>query len=60
MTGMQAICSTEIRIIPMAYEGILMVLALYKAAEYWKMSAGLKGFTLVKVLIRDQALYFVL
>ncbi|KAL5524826.1 hypothetical protein ACEPAF_9972 [Sanghuangporus sanghuang] len=46
--------------IPMAYGTILMILALYKAAEYWKMSAGFKGFVLVKVLIRDQALYFML
>ena len=44
----------------MIYGAILMVLALYKAAEYWKISAGFKGFTLVKVLIRDQALYFIL
>ena len=35
-----------------------MALALYKAAEYWRMSAGFKGFTLVKVLIYDQILYF--
>ena len=48
------------RIIPMVYGTILMVLALYKAAEYWKMSAGFKGFTLVKILIRDQAIYFML
>ena len=37
-----------------------MILALYKAAEYWKLSAGLKGFTLVRVLVEDQILYFVL
>ena len=37
-----------------------MVLALYKATEYWRISAGFKGFTLVKILLRDQALYFVL
>ena len=37
-----------------------MALALYKAAEYWKMSAGFKGFTLVKVLIEDQIVYFLL
>ena len=44
----------------MVYGGILMMLALYKAAEYWKISAGFKGLTLVKILIRDQALYFML
>ena len=48
------------RIIPMVHGTILMVLALYKAAEYWKISAGFKGFTLVKILIRDQAIYFML
>ncbi|KAL5500883.1 hypothetical protein ACEPAH_9270 [Sanghuangporus vaninii] len=47
-------------IIPMVYGTILMVLALYKAADYWKMSAGFKGFALVKVLIQDQILYFML
>ena len=35
-----------------------MALAIYKSAEYWKMSAGFKSFGLVKILIRDQALYF--
>lgn len=35
-----------------------MVLALCKATEYWRISAGFKGFTLVKVLIYDQILYF--
>ena len=44
----------------MIYGALLMVLALYKAAEYWRMSAGFKGFTLVKVLIIDQILYFAL
>lgn len=37
-----------------------MFLALYKAAEFWRMSAGFKGFNLVKVLIKDQAIYFML
>ncbi|OCB87155.1 hypothetical protein A7U60_g5669 [Sanghuangporus baumii] len=45
-------------ILPMAYGVILNVLALYKAAEYWRLSAGFKGFTLVRVLIQDQLLYF--
>ena len=44
----------------MVYGTILMVLAIYKALEYWKISAGSKGFTLVKILIRDQVLYFML
>ncbi|EJC99466.1 uncharacterized protein FOMMEDRAFT_160521 [Fomitiporia mediterranea MF3/22] len=46
--------------VPMVYGFILMLLALYKAAEYWRMSAGLKGFKLVKILIRDQIIYFLL
>ena len=44
----------------MVYGAILMVLALFKAAEYWRISAGFKGSTLVKILIRDQVLYFML
>lgn len=37
-----------------------MILAVYKANEFWRMSAGFKGFALVKVLIEDQVIYFVL
>lgn len=37
-----------------------MVLAIYKATEYWKVSAGFKGFILVRILIRDQVVYFML
>ena len=33
-----------------------MTLAVHRAAEYWKLSAGFKGLTLVKVLIEDQIL----
>lgn len=44
----------------MVYGVILMALALYKATEYWRMSKGLKGITLVKVLIMDQVIYFAL
>ena len=51
---------TFIRIIPLAYAILLLILAIYKGAEYWRMSAGLKGFMLVKVVIRDQILYFML
>lgn len=43
----------------MVYGVILMVMAIYKAAEYWRMSSGFKGFNLVKILIIDQAVYFV-
>lgn len=44
----------------MVYGAIIMVLALYKAAEFWKLSSGFKGFYLVKVVIIDQAIYFAL
>ena len=37
-----------------------MILAVRKAAEYWKMSAGFKGFKLVEVVIKDQIIYFIL
>ncbi|KAH8108383.1 hypothetical protein DFH11DRAFT_1516989 [Phellopilus nigrolimitatus] len=45
---------------PMTYESILMALALYKAAEIWRISAGFHGFSLVRVLVQDQALYFIM
>jgi len=44
--------------IPLAYGSLLLALAFYKAAAIWKESAGLKGVSLIKVLIRDQAFYF--
>ena len=45
---------------PLSFGAVLLVLALYKAKEYWTMSSGLKGMELVKVLIIDQFLYFLL
>ncbi|EJC99668.1 uncharacterized protein FOMMEDRAFT_160095 [Fomitiporia mediterranea MF3/22] len=47
-------------IIPLSFGSLLMILAVYKAAEFWKMSAGLTGFSLVKVLIQDQLIYYAL
>lgn len=44
----------------MVYGVILMVLAFTEAAEYWRESAGLNGFPLVKVLLQDQIIYFIL
>ncbi|KAH8106515.1 hypothetical protein DFH11DRAFT_1518144, partial [Phellopilus nigrolimitatus] len=44
---------------PVVYELILMALAVYKTAEFWRTSAGFKGLDLVKVLLQDQALYFI-
>ena len=47
------------RALEMAYATFLMILALYKAAIIWKETAGLKGINLAKVLVRDQAVYFI-
>ena len=44
----------------MVFNLVMMVLAIYKAGEYWETSAGFKGFKLVKVVIKDQIIYFVL
>ncbi|EJD00618.1 uncharacterized protein FOMMEDRAFT_159379 [Fomitiporia mediterranea MF3/22] len=43
---------------PLIYGMILLSLALFKAAEYWRMSPEFGGFYLVKVLIEDQILYY--
>ncbi|KAI5119221.1 hypothetical protein M0805_007732 [Coniferiporia weirii] len=45
---------------PLFFELILMILALYKAASLWRESAGFEGIGLAKVLIYDQAIYFVI
>ncbi|KAH8109857.1 hypothetical protein DFH11DRAFT_1515127 [Phellopilus nigrolimitatus] len=45
---------------PMLYGIILMVLALYKAAEHWRETGGFSQFPLLKVLIQDQAIYFIM
>ncbi|KAH8112184.1 hypothetical protein DFH11DRAFT_1858210 [Phellopilus nigrolimitatus] len=47
-------------VVPLLYGIILMVLALYKAAEHWRETAGFSQFTLGKVLIQDQAIYFIM
>ncbi|KAL5518327.1 hypothetical protein ACEPAH_9 [Sanghuangporus vaninii] len=47
-------------LIPMAYGVVLLVLALYKAMLYKRFSAGFSGSRLVKVLIHDQIIYFLL
>ena len=46
------------RATPMVYGLILFSLALYKASIYWKFSSGFKGLHLVRVLIRDQVIYY--
>lgn len=48
------------RAIPLAYGLLLLALAVYKAAEYWRESAGFHGFALVTILVRDQAIYLLL
>ncbi|OCB83922.1 hypothetical protein A7U60_g9128 [Sanghuangporus baumii] len=50
----------RIAIFGLAKDVTFCVLALYKAAEYWRLSSGFKGLTLVKVLIQDQVMYFAL
>ena len=44
----------------MIYGLILLALSAYKAAEYWKMSKSFRAFPLVKVLIEDQIIYYIL
>ncbi|EJD00526.1 uncharacterized protein FOMMEDRAFT_159258 [Fomitiporia mediterranea MF3/22] len=43
---------------PLIYGTTLLCLAVFKAAEYWKMSSGFKGFHLIRVLVEDQILYY--
>ena len=39
---------------------LLLILAIYKATEYWKTSTGFNGFHLVRVIVQDQLLYYLL
>ena len=48
------------RIIPSAYQVILMILALSGAATTWKEQEGLTRSKLLKVLVLDQVLYFLM
>ncbi|KAH8109163.1 hypothetical protein DFH11DRAFT_1548465 [Phellopilus nigrolimitatus] len=45
---------------PLLYAIILMILALYKAEKVWRENTGFSQFNLVKVLIQDQAIYFII
>ena len=45
------------RSIPLAYGALLLVLALYKARELWKLN-GFSGSRLALVLIKDQVFYY--
>ncbi|KAH8109383.1 hypothetical protein DFH11DRAFT_945974 [Phellopilus nigrolimitatus] len=46
--------------VTLMYAIILMVLALCKAAQHWRESAISNQFNIVKVLVQDQAIYFIL
>ena len=48
------------RVLPMAYGFGLLCLMLYKAIEFWKLSARFNGLSLVRILIQDQVLYYAL
>ena len=50
----------ECRAFPMAYGILLMTLALHEASRVWKEVHGFKGMKLIKVLVIDQALYFLM
>ena len=52
------LCEECCRIIPSVYQAILMVLALSRAATIYRETEGFAGVKLVKVLIVDQVLYF--
>ena len=47
------------RLIPLAYEALLLVLAMYRATAFWKAN-GVHGSRLVWVLVKDQVVYFLL
>ena len=47
------------RTLPLAYGTLLLLLALFKAPEYWKLM-GYSGSNLVPVLVKDQAFYYIL
>ena len=49
---------TDCRTTPMIYGLLLMLLALYKAAALWKAQPGMNTLRLIKVLVRDQVVYF--
>ena len=51
--------SPDVRILPIAFGFLLLMLALFKAREFWKLN-GYSGSRLVVVLIKDQAFYYLL
>lgn len=44
----------------MVYSGILFILVVYKAIGFWLINPGFRNLALVRVLIQDQMIYFVL
>lgn len=47
-------------IVPMVYEVLLMFLALHRAGQHLRVVRGLSGSRLIKILLKDQAIYFLL
>ena len=47
------------RSIPLVYETVLMGLVLYKAVKLSKELFAPNGSVLIRILIRDQAMYFI-
>ncbi|EJD00668.1 uncharacterized protein FOMMEDRAFT_159434 [Fomitiporia mediterranea MF3/22] len=47
-------------ILPLVYELIIMGLTLHRAISFWRLSAGFRGFPLIRVVIIDQVFYFTL
>ncbi|EJD03183.1 uncharacterized protein FOMMEDRAFT_20352 [Fomitiporia mediterranea MF3/22] len=43
---------------PLVYDLLIMGLTLVRAAEFWHLSTGFRGFTLVKIIVFDQFIYF--
>lgn len=50
---------TSFRLFPIAYEILLLILAIFKSSEHWKLN-GFHGSRLIFVLVRDQAMYFMM
>ncbi|PAV20810.1 hypothetical protein PNOK_0343700 [Pyrrhoderma noxium] len=46
-------------LMPTIFEFILMIMALYKTGLSWRMS-GIKGSRLIKVIITDQIIYYIM
>ena len=58
VSSQHAMTTTD-RSVPLAYEALLLGLAVYKAIGYWKEN-GFHGSHLVRVIITDQIMYYLL